>query len=201
MDKIDFKNIKDEVAEVIKREIIAGRITNEHPITQSYLAKQFGLSRMPIREAFNTLIQEGLLIKQNNRKLKVITINEHTISRYNEILSSTEFLLLTNPLLSKAKYQFVLTQSAGKDNDKETLIAVIHSIAHLASDHYIKNLFLNMLNVFWTHSLLYCHPDCRTALKKVEVALTELCQKDVDLTKVKSNLLSANQIILSGILL
>lgn len=168
MERIDFTNTKDEVAEIIKREIIAGNITNQHTITQNYIAEQFGLSRMPIREAFNTLIQEGLIIKLNNRKLKVVEINTRTLTIYNQMLSAAEYVLLMSFREDKRVYQTLSEQLQASGHPQQDLIAFHHALSEMTSDDYTRHYHLSTLNIFWMHSIRYCHPDCALSVSYIK---------------------------------
>ena len=83
MDTIKRSNTKDEVEVIIKHEIISGNIPAGTCITQNDIADALGLSRMPIREAFNVLVQDGFLQKLPNRKILVSKI---TLGRAHECL-------------------------------------------------------------------------------------------------------------------
>ncbi|SHO55551.1 GntR family transcriptional regulator [Vibrio quintilis] len=199
MERIDFTNTKDEVAEIIKREIISGNITNQHTITQNYLAEQFGLSRMPIREAFNTLIQEGLIIKLNNRKLKVVDINARTLTIYNQMLSASECALLMSFREDKPVYQTLSEQLHTSGNPQQDLIAFHHALSAMTKDDYTRHLHLSMLNVFWMHSIRYCHPDYAQSVSYLEKALKLLHNEAIDEIHIQSLVAFANQTILNAI--
>jgi DNA-binding GntR family transcriptional regulator len=206
MQRIDFTNTKDEVAEIIKREIISGNITNQHTITQHALAEQFGLSRMPIREAFNTLIQEGLIIKLNNRKLEVIEINANTLTLYNEMLSSIEVSLLMHCQQDQRSQGKNICQSIVEnlwacENDKQNLVSFHRLISEITGDTYTRHFYLNTLNTFWAHSIQYCSPNYRQSLIHIESALTLLLSQDKVRQDIKSEIISANRVILDAIAL
>lgn len=197
MQKIEITNTKDEVVDVIKREIIAGRLTSADSITQVDIAEKFGLSRMPIREAFNTLEQEGLLIKLNNRKLKVVEISTQTLTLYNELLSSLEFALLTT-YFNNADYQSLLSKLSTIDA-KSAVLEFHQTINEQTKDNYSKAAQQNLLNVFFAHSINYCTVDYTQAFSAIETLLTAFLDKQSEPLRVKSLLTQANKIIIDAI--
>lgn len=54
------------IYEQIKRAAIDGVIGFDQRLSEYYLAKMFGVSRTPIREAVFRLVQEGLVVKKDN---------------------------------------------------------------------------------------------------------------------------------------
>lgn len=54
------------------RELIAeGAFAQGSTVNETFLAGEFGVSRGPVREALQRLVQEGLLTNERNRKLRV----------------------------------------------------------------------------------------------------------------------------------
>lgn len=203
MNKIEITNTKDEIVEIIKREIISGHITNEDNITQTFIAEKFGLSRMPIREAFNVLVQEGFLIKKNNRKLDVIEITTTTLDTYGKLLTSVEIELLHNLWQTKEKRQDVLAQlfdliSTASDADK--VLAFHTYLADMQNDFYIGQLHKNILNGFFMFSLRNCTNDYSYVANKIEELLKALVKtNDFDRQSAYDTLLLANQSVVSKI--
>ena len=71
MKQIDTVQTKDYIARAIRQEILSGRIKAGEELTQEDLAETMGVSRMPIREALQTLAQEGFLVRLPNRHMQV----------------------------------------------------------------------------------------------------------------------------------
>ena len=54
---------KDYIVETIKEEILSGQIKPGTELAQEALAERLGVSRMPIREALQNLVQEGFAVR------------------------------------------------------------------------------------------------------------------------------------------
>lgn len=51
----------DAIAHALREEILAGRLTGGERLVEEAIAKQFGVSRVPVREALNRLQSEGFV--------------------------------------------------------------------------------------------------------------------------------------------
>jgi DNA-binding GntR family transcriptional regulator len=64
---LDVRNIADQIVEILRDRILAGTVQLGTAIRQEALASEFGVSKIPLREALARLEQNGLLISQPNR--------------------------------------------------------------------------------------------------------------------------------------
>jgi DNA-binding GntR family transcriptional regulator len=64
---IVVRTLSDRVFEVVREQILKGRLRDGEPIRQDALANELGISKIPLREALARLEQEGLLINHPNR--------------------------------------------------------------------------------------------------------------------------------------
>lgn len=62
------KNSPDDVYSLIVNEIIDGSLKPQEVVTENFLAKKYGLSRTPVREALNRLQCEGLIYTTGRTK-------------------------------------------------------------------------------------------------------------------------------------
>lgn len=61
----------EQVAAVLREEILAGRLQGGSPVREHEVAERLGVSRTPVREAVSRLVAEGLLLKDGNRTAHV----------------------------------------------------------------------------------------------------------------------------------
>ena len=59
--------LSDQIIDVLRKRIIAGGFDSGAPIRQDALAAELGVSKIPLREAFAKLEQEGLIVSHANR--------------------------------------------------------------------------------------------------------------------------------------
>ena len=69
------KSISDQIYEVLKERILVGRITSGERIIESTVAEDLKTSRTPVREAFQRLVQDGLVerVLQGGVRVPMIT--------------------------------------------------------------------------------------------------------------------------------
>ena len=61
------RTLSDRVFEIVRDQIVSGRLPDRAPIRQDALATELGVSKIPLREALTRLEHEGLLTSQPNR--------------------------------------------------------------------------------------------------------------------------------------
>jgi DNA-binding GntR family transcriptional regulator len=64
-------SIREEITGKIRDELVAGNFEAGRPLRETQMAKRFGVSRGPIRDAFLQLSQEGFLAYHSNRGVTV----------------------------------------------------------------------------------------------------------------------------------
>lgn len=82
----------------LKQRIVDGRLAPGDEVPDSVIAKQMGISRAPVREACNLLVQSGLLTKQQNypyrvRDLSQSDVDELQLIRYGYEIAAARFLV------------------------------------------------------------------------------------------------------------
>jgi len=66
-----FRTIREQIADRIRADVISGRLSEGTSLREQALAKQYGVSRAPIRDALLQLTQEGILAAKPNCGVKV----------------------------------------------------------------------------------------------------------------------------------
>lgn len=65
------RTIREQVTDRLREEVLAGKYQAGQPLREAEVARRFGVSRGPVRDAFLQLSQEGLLTYQANRGVTV----------------------------------------------------------------------------------------------------------------------------------
>ena len=63
-----------QISQELRRQILFGHLNPGSPLTQQDLCERFGTSRMPVRDAINMLVMDGLATRPNNRDAVVADI-------------------------------------------------------------------------------------------------------------------------------
>ena len=70
---------KEAVRIEIRRSIITGALTPGEKLTETQLASALGVSRPTVREALNALAEEGLIVKEPYRGLRVAEMHSNEV--------------------------------------------------------------------------------------------------------------------------
>jgi DNA-binding GntR family transcriptional regulator len=75
MSNLIVRNLAEQVVDLLRDRILDGSVPADQPIRQDALAAEFGISKIPLREALTRLEQEGLVRGQANRGYFVRTLD------------------------------------------------------------------------------------------------------------------------------
>ncbi len=82
--KIKLLPAREQVASVLRKAILTKELEEGQEITLEGIAKQVGVSSMPVREAFQILAQDGLIKLRPNKGAVVLGLNEKSIRDHYE---------------------------------------------------------------------------------------------------------------------
>ena len=66
-----FRSIPEQIAVRLRQEILGGVFAPGQPLREQEIAERFAISRGPIREAFRQLTEQGLLVLEPNKGVRV----------------------------------------------------------------------------------------------------------------------------------
>ncbi|BBY62724.1 GntR family transcriptional regulator [Mycolicibacterium helvum] len=110
---------RHRVAQILRQEIVAGRLRPRDKLVESDLADQLGTSRGPIREALRQLEQEGLVVSYPYRGTEVLGVTDEEV---HDILVPIRLTL----------EKFAITH--GLENMPDTVFDRLASIVDLMAD-------------------------------------------------------------------
>lgn len=128
---IDSAALSDEVARRLRREIFSGAWRGGEALKQVQIAERYGVSPVPVREAFQRLAAEGLVVPQRNRGVIVGHLTPADYADISElrILLEPQALRRSAPNLSAADLD---AAAAILDGHEASGDAVARSEAHWA---------------------------------------------------------------------
>ena len=66
-----FRTLPEQIAARLRQDILSGQLKAGDPLREVDLSERFGVSRGPVREAFRQLTQQGLLVLEPNKGVRV----------------------------------------------------------------------------------------------------------------------------------
>ncbi len=91
---LQHKTMAGAAVEVLRRRILDGELPSGTQLRQSALAEEFGISRIPLREAFLQLEAEGLVKVQAHRGAVVASLSNDEVAELFELRATLEPMLL-----------------------------------------------------------------------------------------------------------
>ena len=139
------KRLSDYMAQQIADEILSGRIVGGTQLKQEELAEVFGASRIPIREAFQVLEGQGLIVRLATRRIYAVELSEEQIQIIYEMIGDILKKAVEN-LKMRIRKEVITILSSDLSTSKrfdEMLLdctdnAYLSKLLYTASDCYIR---------------------------------------------------------------
>jgi len=96
--------IAAQISRILADRIIAGAVEAGAKLRQDHIAEEFGISHVPVREAFRRLEAQGLVVSEPRRGVRVAGFGLEEVREVAEMRAALEVLALRNaaPHLTKA---------------------------------------------------------------------------------------------------
>jgi len=164
----DRRTAKVVVAERLRDQILRGEIEPGTKLRQAEIAKRFGLSITPVREAITMLQAEGLVIVNPHRAAVVFRASVREVSEYYEIRENLESLAVAKaiPRMDAPRLEYLqqlidkMRQADGKEwhdlNDE-----FHHSLYEPSDNKQLCDMIVNIRNSSspYFHMFLERHSD------------------------------------------
>ena len=160
METVSAVQTKDYIVSAIRSEILAGNMRPGEELTQEMIADQLGVSRMPVREALQSLAQEGLIVRLPNRHMQVAAMEEKQVRDTFRMAAAMETeILLMIPEEKRGELLLRLSELAetvGSGVREAAAGAEMawhkHALASLKNS-YIHQLFLRLLDSYVSYAV------------------------------------------------
>jgi DNA-binding GntR family transcriptional regulator len=151
-----FKNLRDA--------IVGGRYKPGQRLNESQLAREFHISRIPIREALMQLCEHGLVMNHQRRGMFVTALSEEDVQRINSLrlILETEALKLCAANMTKAVAQRLKqlvdqmeNWDPGADIDAAATDLEFHrTIWNATGNPYLTKTLDSLVTVLFAHTAL-----------------------------------------------
>ena len=73
------QSISGQIADRLRADILSAAIGPDQPLKQDHIARRFGVSQAPVREALKQLVSERLVVAQVNRGVRVAPLDRNEV--------------------------------------------------------------------------------------------------------------------------
>jgi len=170
LDKLGHKQTKDRIADMLRKEILSGRIESGSELAQEQLAEVLEVSRMPVREALQILEMEGLLLRLPNRHMRVVGLDEQALYQTMRVVAAveTELALL-----------FIEHDSLPEEFDPLDNHQFHHRFSKQLQNPYLRQMHRRLLNIYPQH-VWDTDKDNPQLIQHNETILRALFNRDAD---------------------
>ena len=100
--RINQKSLAEHIVEDLEQKIITGTLKPGQRIIEEALCKTYGVSRSPVREAFQILESQGFVIREPRRGISVTTITPREAEQIYRIRATLEGLAMSLAVQSQS---------------------------------------------------------------------------------------------------
>lgn len=170
MGVLTLRKSKDYIADDLAREIMTGRIPDGEELVQEELAERTGLSRMPVREALQTLVHMGMARRLPNRHVVAVGPTERAIRCTFDMLSAMEAEFVRQILgqgidLSDWRER---ARRFVREPSGEGEMALHTTLSDALAVYSIIDAHRQLLDGYFSYALRYCLPERGASVGPVE---------------------------------
>jgi DNA-binding GntR family transcriptional regulator len=150
--------LRHDIADALRDEILDGRLEPGERVLETGLARRFGVSRQPVREAIRTLEREGLLTSLPNRGTFVTRVSYEDAIAIQDIRAQLEGLAarlavehLTTADFKRLRELHTAMRDAAKRGASHELVALdleFHNLINTRSEHRLLLEVLGTVGVY-----------------------------------------------------
>jgi DNA-binding GntR family transcriptional regulator len=82
---MDTRTLREQIVRLLRGAILSGKIRRGERLNESVLARDLGISRIPVREALQQLQEQGLVVDIPRRGKFVVDLSEEQIQKINSL--------------------------------------------------------------------------------------------------------------------
>ena len=116
----DLSNLpwSEKIASTLKERIVNGTLKADEKVLQDAIAKEFGTSHIPVREAFRQLQSEGLLIATARKGVRVAPLDLASVVEITMMREALEPLALAEAMKKMTSETLTLAKEAIAESEK-----------------------------------------------------------------------------------
>ncbi len=172
-----YRTLPEQIAARLRQDVLSSKLKPGDPLREIDLSERFGVSRGPVREAFRQLTQQGLLVLEPNKGVRVAQnpsdevrplvaelrrtiecfvlesiferITEADIERWEEILADIRQACERNDVDALTEHDLRFHQAIIQSHDDKDMFALWQPIAMRMMMHY--NRLVDIMDSYREH--------------------------------------------------
>jgi DNA-binding GntR family transcriptional regulator len=147
------KTTSEALADLLRDEIVSGKVPAGSRITVADVASRYNVSQMPVREALQRLQGEGIVILLPHKGARVLSLDARFVNNMYDLRGAVESLLgrlalpnLTNAAMTRLEAIWQQIDQAAKNGDEKLLLALNGEFHRLLYRHANNPLALEIYN-------------------------------------------------------
>lgn len=192
------KTVREHLVSALRDAIIAGRFKPGDRLNESKLAREYSVSRIPVREALQVLREQGLLMTNPRRGMFVNDLSEEDCQRINSlriILEAEALRLCRIRLTAACENRLVALMEKmevwhlNSDAEAAALDLEFHrTIWAQSGNHYLEKVLNSIVPILFVHQALERQYGVTTASEE-RIRLSLKCHRQLlEVIQDKSNL-------------
>ncbi|OML32628.1 GntR family transcriptional regulator [Salmonella enterica] len=163
MKKIQRTQTRDHITQMLRYEILSGNIKAGEELAQESIAEQLGLSRMPVREALQSLEQEGFLIRLPNRHMQVAHLEADRVSHIFRVIAAMAAEMFSLIPSEVGDALLIRAQALAVAEDKSCELECHAMLISYVNNRYLEKVYQQFLDGYVSYVILHLKKDNQEA--------------------------------------
>ncbi|EAB5472064.1 TPA: GntR family transcriptional regulator [Salmonella enterica subsp. enterica serovar Typhisuis] len=159
MKKIQRTQTRDHITQMLRYEILSGNIKAGEELAQESIAEQLGLSRMPVREALQSLEQEGFLIRLPNRHMQVAHLEADRVSHIFRVIAAMAAEMFSLIPSEVGDALLIRAQALSVAEDKSCELECHAMLISYVNNRYLEKVYQQFLDGYVSYVILHLKKD------------------------------------------
>ncbi|EAB4655996.1 GntR family transcriptional regulator [Salmonella enterica] len=159
MKKIQRTQTRDHITQMLRYEILSGNIKAGEELAQESIAEQLGLSRMPVREALQSLEQEGFLIRLPNRHMQVAHLEADRVSHIFRVIAAMAAEMFSLIPSEVGDALLIRAQALAVAEDKSCELECHAMLISYVNNRYLEKVYQQFLDGYVSYVILHLKKD------------------------------------------
>jgi DNA-binding GntR family transcriptional regulator len=157
--------LKQDIARLMREAILSGKLRPGERINESKLARQWGVTRIPVRDALQELLEQGLVEEKPRRGMFLVELTEEHVQKINSlriVLEGEALRLCSRNITPEGKEELgtlvdrMENYKALDDFEAASIDVEFHrTIWHYSGNEYLEKVLNKLVVPLFAHRVLW----------------------------------------------